>query len=49
MKVTIGDIVYLTETSEAYALTPYDPDFASQMDAARNIMKRRRGALLVVA
>ena len=45
MKVTIGDTVYLTETREGYALTPNDPDFASQMGAARNIMKRRRGAL----
>jgi len=45
MKVATGDIVYLTETPEGYTLTPYDPDFATQMDAARNIMKRRRGAL----
>lgn len=45
MKVTADDIVYLTETPEGCALTPYDPDFASPMDAARNIMKRRRGAL----
>lgn len=45
MKVATGDIIYLTETPEGYTLTPYDPDFATQMDAARNIMKRRRGAL----
>ena len=45
MKVVTGDIIYLTETPEGYTLTPYDSDFATQMDAARNIMKRRRGAL----
>lgn len=45
MKVGSGDTIYLTETSEGYALTPYDPNFARQMDSARKIMKRRRAAL----
>lgn len=45
MKVDSGDIVYLSETPEGYRLTPYDPEFAEQMDTARKIMKRRRAAL----
>jgi putative addiction module antidote len=49
MKVDSGDIVYLTETPDGYRLTPYDPDFAVQMDTARGIMKRRRAALRELA
>ena len=45
MKLGAGDVVYLTETPDGYRITPYDPDFAKQMDAARRIMKRRRAAL----
>ncbi len=49
MKVDSGDNVYLTETPDGYRLTPYDPDFATQMDTARGIMKRRRAALRELA
>jgi putative addiction module antidote len=49
MKVDSGDNVYLTETPDGYRLTPYDPDFAAQMDTARGIMKRRRAALRELA
>ncbi len=49
MKIDTGDFVYLTETPDGYRLTPYDPDFATQTDTARKIMKRRRTALHVLA
>ncbi|NKB59348.1 MAG: AbrB/MazE/SpoVT family DNA-binding domain-containing protein [Alphaproteobacteria bacterium] len=49
MKIGSGDVVYLTETPDGYRLTPYDPDFAAQMDAARKIMKKRRTTLRELA
>lgn len=45
MKVDKGDIVYLAETPDGYAVTPYDPEFSRQMDAARKITKKRRAVL----
>ncbi len=35
MKVGTGDVLFLTETPEGYKITPYDPAFGTQMDAAR--------------
>jgi hypothetical protein len=35
----------MTETPEGVALRPYDPQFAEQMDAAREVMKKRRAVL----
>lgn len=49
MKVGKGDVVYLTETPDGYAVTPYDPEFAQQMDAARKITKKRRAVLRELA
>ena len=45
LKVKKGDNVYLTETSEGYAITPYDPEFEAQMKAARRGMAKYRNAL----
>ncbi|MCD6705076.1 MAG: AbrB/MazE/SpoVT family DNA-binding domain-containing protein [Thiobacillus sp.] len=45
LKLEKGDTVFVTETPEGVAITPYDPQFADQMDAARAIMKRRRAVL----
>ncbi len=45
LHVSAGDIVYLTEAPDGFRITPYDPDFARQMDAAESVMKRRRAAL----
>ncbi len=44
-----GDVVYLTEAPNGYRITPYNPGFAEQMEAARVIMKRRRDALRKLA
>ena len=49
LKVAKGDVVYLTESVDGYRLTPYDPSFAVQMEAAREIMNRRRNALRELA
>ena len=44
-----GDTVYLTQTEDGFRLTPYDPEFEAQMNAARKIMKRRRNVLRELA
>jgi putative addiction module antidote len=45
LKVGKGDTLFLTESPDGYRLTPYNPDFEAQMNAARAIMKKRRNAL----
>ena len=35
MGVKEGDAVYLTETPDGYQISPYDPEFARQMEMAR--------------
>jgi putative addiction module antidote len=49
MKVGNGDSVYLTETPEGYKVTPYDPGFDKEMEAARKLMKKRRAVLRELA
>jgi putative addiction module antidote len=49
LKLDKGDAVYLTEAPDGYRLTPYNPEFERQMEAARDIMKRRRAALRELA
>ena len=49
LKLEKGDVVYLTESPEGYRLSPFDPRFAEQMEAAEGIMKRRRNALRELA
>lgn len=45
LNVAEGDSLFLTEAPGGYLITPYDPEFERQMDAARVIMKRRRNVL----
>jgi putative addiction module antidote len=49
LKVEKGDILFVTEAPGGYLLTPYDPEFESQMNQARVIMKKRRNALRELA
>jgi putative addiction module antidote len=49
LKVEKGDTLFVTEAPGGYRLTPYDPEFESQMDAARTIMRKRRNALRELA
>jgi putative addiction module antidote len=49
LKVTGGDAVFITETSDGFRITPYDPEFETQMQAAKGVMKRRRNALRELA
>lgn len=45
MGVKEGDAVYLTETPDGYQISPYDPEFARQMELARKVQAKHRDAL----
>ena len=49
LKLDKGDAVYLTESPDGYRLTPYNPEFETQMTAACKVMKKRRAALRELA
>jgi putative addiction module antidote len=49
MHVGKGDVIYLTEAPDGFRVTPYDPQFANQMEAAADIMKRYRNTLKILA
>lgn len=49
LKVEKGDTVYLTDTPDGLRITPHDPVFEAQMEAARGVMKRRRAVLRELA
>jgi len=44
-----GDTLYLTESPDGFRLTPYSPEFETQMVTARKIMKKRRAVLRELA
>ncbi len=45
LKLDKGDVLWVSEVQSGYRITPYDPEFSEQMDAARKIMKKRRNVL----
>tara|TARA_R110001592_G_scaffold197769_6_gene445823 strand:+ start:21465 stop:21689 length:225 start_codon:yes stop_codon:yes gene_type:complete len=49
LHVEKGDRLFVVETANGIELTPYDPEFERQIEAARNVMKRRRGVLRELA
>jgi putative addiction module antidote len=49
LKLEKGESVFLTDTPDGVAMTPYDVKFADQMEAARAIMKERRAVLRELA
>ncbi|MBI4984903.1 MAG: AbrB/MazE/SpoVT family DNA-binding domain-containing protein [Rhodocyclales bacterium] len=49
LKLEKGETVFLTDTPYGVAITPHDPAFETQMDAARAIMKKRRAVLRELA
>jgi putative addiction module antidote len=49
LKLKKGDMLYLTETPDGYRLTPYDPEFARQMELAERIMQEDRDILRALA
>jgi putative addiction module antidote len=49
LNLEAGDSVYLTEAPDGVRLTPYSPEFETQMTAAEVVMKRRRSVLRKLA
>ncbi|MBF0415887.1 MAG: AbrB/MazE/SpoVT family DNA-binding domain-containing protein [Magnetococcales bacterium] len=49
LRVERGDTLYILETKGGIELTPYDPDFAKQMDLAEKIMREERDVLRKLA
>lgn len=50
LKVRKGDTLYLTESADGgYRITPYDPEFARQMELADEIMHDDREVLRALA
>jgi len=49
LRVEKGDTLYVVETPNGVELTPYRPDFATQMDAAESIMRENRDVLKKLA
>jgi putative addiction module antidote len=49
LRVRKGDILYLSETPDGIELSPYDPDFDQEVEAARAVMRRYRNALRKLA
>lgn len=49
LRVELGDELFLTEGPGGFAITRHDPGFEEQMNAAREVMARRRNALRELA
>lgn len=49
LRVKKGDSLYAVETPNGISLSPYDPEFAEQMDVAEDVMRRRRNVLRKLA
>ena len=49
LRVSKGDKLYVLETPRGIELTPYDPEFAAQMDAAERVMREDRDVLRKLA
>lgn len=49
LKVQKGDVLYLTESQDGYKITPYDEEFALQMEAAERILRENRDVLRELA
>jgi len=49
LHVEKGDSLYLLDTPEGVQLTPYDREFAAEMDAAKRVMRKHRDVLRKLA
>lgn len=45
LNVEEGDELYLLRTERGFELTPYNPDFAAEMEAYRHVARKHRNAL----
>ena len=44
-----GDTLYVVKTSTGIELTPYDPDFAESLNAARDFIRTHPNAMKVLS
>lgn len=49
LKVGKGDSLFVTDLPDGVVLRPYDAEFAEAMEAAREIMRKRRNVLRELA
>ncbi len=49
LRIGKGDTLYVTETPGGIELSPYDEEFATQMDLAESIMREDRNVLRKLA
>jgi putative addiction module antidote len=49
LKVQKGDSLFISETPDGIKLTPYDQEFAEEMEAGRRIMRKHRDVLRKLA
>ena len=49
LNVQEGDELYLIRTEQGFELTPYDPEFAAEMEAYRHVARKHRNALRELA
>ena len=49
LRISKGDVLYLTETPRGVELSPYDEEFARQMEIAESIMGEDRDILRKLA
>jgi len=45
LRVEKGDKLFITEDSQGIRLVPFDQNFATQMEAAREVMRENRDVL----
>jgi len=49
LRVQKGDSLYVIETRQGIELTPYNPEFATQIEIAERVMREDRDALRKLA
>jgi len=49
LKIKKGDTLSMTETPDGYEISPYDPEFEEEMEAATHVSRRYRNALRKLA
>jgi len=49
LRISKGDTLHVSETPNGVELTPYDAEFAKQMEVAEQVMRRRRDVLRKLA
>ncbi|MEL6353409.1 MAG: AbrB/MazE/SpoVT family DNA-binding domain-containing protein [Cyanobacteria bacterium J06627_28] len=45
LNVKEGDELHLLRTEQGFELTPYNPEFAAEMEAYRHVARKHRNAL----